>query len=190
MPIIRCHLVAVGAVWPVVSSAAEPSITRTGRAHIEVGPTSKEPVLLSLEESVERVIGSYKAAVLAKNVDTFMHLYDPKVRVFDTWGTWSYEGADAWRIAVEGWLSSLGTEKVQVAFDEVHIAGNLDFALVTALVSFTAVSAQGETLRSMENRLTWALRTTGHVLRIVHEHSSAPIGFEDMKAILQRKPQA
>ena len=135
-------------------------------------------------------MGSYKAAVLAKNVDTFMHLYDPKVRVFDTWGTWSYEGADAWRIAVEGWLSSLGTEKVQVAFEEVHVAGSLDFALVTAMVSFTGVSAQGEQLRSMQNRFTWALKTTGHVLRILHEHSSAPIGFEDMKAILQRKPKA
>ena len=134
-------------------------------------------------------MGSYKAAVLAKNVDTFMHLYDPKLRVFDTWGTWSYEGADAWRIAVEGWLSSLGTEKLQVRFEEVQITGSLDFALVTALVSFNGISAQGEPLRSMQNRLTWALRTTGHVLRIVHEHSSAPIGFEDMKAILQRNPK-
>ena len=27
----------------------------------------------------------------------------------------------------------------------------------------------------------------GHVFRIIHEHTSAPFGFEDMKAILHRK---
>ena len=30
----------------------------------------------------------------------------------------------------------------------------------------------------------------GHVLRIAHEHTSAPIGFEDGKAILVRASQA
>jgi hypothetical protein len=38
----------------------------------------------------------------------------------------------------------------------------------------------------MQNRLSWVLKTGGHVRRIVHEHTSAPMGFEDMKAILQR----
>ena len=42
----------------------------------------------------------------------------------------------------------------------------------------------------MQNRLTWALRVSGHVLRIAHEHTSAPIGFEDQKAILQRTSTA
>jgi len=28
--------------------------------------------------------------------------------------------------------------------------------------------------------------TVGHVFRIIHEHTSAPIGFNDSKAILQR----
>jgi hypothetical protein len=39
----------------------------------------------------------------------------------------------------------------------------------------------------MQNRITWLLRTTGHVPRIVHEHTSAPLGFEDHKAILVRE---
>ena len=39
----------------------------------------------------------------------------------------------------------------------------------------------------MENRLTWVLRTTGHVLRVVHEHTSVPISFDESKAILQRE---
>ena len=39
----------------------------------------------------------------------------------------------------------------------------------------------------MQNRISWLLKTSGHVLRIVHEHTSAPIGFEDAKAILERR---
>jgi hypothetical protein len=41
----------------------------------------------------------------------------------------------------------------------------------------------------MQNRMSWGLKTSGHVLRIFHEHTSAPVGFEDMKAILVREPR-
>jgi len=142
--------------------------------------------LSDIEKSIARVLESYKAAVYAKDVDAFMRLYDPGVRVFDAWGVWSYEGADAWRRAVEGWFKSLGTEKVKVTFDAVNTSEGRESAVVSAVVSYAGVSAQGEALRSMQNRLTWALRVSGHVLRIAHEHTSAPIGFEDQKAILQR----
>lgn len=42
----------------------------------------------------------------------------------------------------------------------------------------------------MQNRISWVLKTSGHVLRIVHEHTSAPVGFEDAKAILKRVGKA
>ena len=61
------------------------------------------------EKEVQRVIGSYKAAVFARDVEAFMRLYQPTVRVFDAWGVWTHEGANAWRIAVEGWSASLGS---------------------------------------------------------------------------------
>jgi ketosteroid isomerase-like protein len=139
-----------------------------------------------LAKSIDRVLDSYKSAVYAKDVGAFIRLYDPKVRVFDAWGVWSYEGAASWQMAVEAWFTSLGAERVAVSFEEVQVAGDASCAIVSAFVTFAAVSAQGEQLRAMQNRMTWALRTTGHVLRIVHEHTSAPAGFEDMKAILQR----
>jgi ketosteroid isomerase-like protein len=115
-----------------------------------------------------------------------MRLYDPKVRVFDTWGIWSYEGAATWQSAVEAWFGSLGTEKVKVTFEDVQTSGTSDFAVVNAIVTYAGVSDKGELLRAMQNRLTWVLKTSGHVLRIVHEHTSAPVGFDDMKAILHR----
>lgn len=139
-----------------------------------------------VDKSVARVLGVYAAAVLAKDVAAFMQLYDPAVRVFDAWGVWSYESADAWQVAVEGWLGSLGSERVRVDFADVKTVPGRDLTLLHAMVSYTSLSPTSEPLRSMHNRLTWGLRTSGHVLRIVHEHTSAPIGFDDMKAILAR----
>jgi ketosteroid isomerase-like protein len=139
------------------------------------------------EKQVLRALDTYKSAVLAKNAETFMHLYDPEVRVFDCWGEWSYEGAAAWRIAVEGWFASLMSESVRVAFEDVRIIGEKGFASMSAIVTYAAVSAQGQELRVMQNRISWVFRSSGHVLRIVHEHTSAPIGFEDAKAILRRE---
>jgi len=143
-----------------------------------------------IDKSIDRLLESYKTAVYTKDVDAFMRLYDPKVRVFDAWGIWSYEGAAKWQTAVESWFTSLGTERVKATFEEIQASGSSEFAVVSAVVTYAGISAQGEQLRAMQNRLSWALKTSGHVLRVIHEHTSAPIGFEDMKAILQRAKSA
>jgi uncharacterized protein (TIGR02246 family) len=138
------------------------------------------------EKEVRRLIGSYEAAVFAKDAEAFMRLYHSTVRVFDAWGVWLYEGAPAWRIAVEGWFASLGNERVKVSFSEIQTTTDQGVAAVSAIVTYAAESAKGEPLRSMQNRITWVLRESGHVFRIAHEHTSLPIGFEDSKAILTR----
>ena len=139
-----------------------------------------------IEADVYRVVESYKAAVLAADINAFMRLYHPAARVFDTWGVWLYDGAPAWQRAGEGWFTSLGSERVRVSFSEVQVTAGQPVAFLSAVVTYAAESAQGEPLRAMQNRITWVLRETGHVLRIVHEHTSAPVGFEDSKAILTR----
>lgn len=139
-----------------------------------------------IDSEVMRALETYKSAVLVRNVETFMHLYAPDVRVFDAWGTWSYEGAPAWRVAIEGWFASLGDERVRVTFDDVRITGERGLAAMSAIVTYASLSPQGTTTRAMQNRISWVMRTTGHVLRVIHEHTSAPIGFDDAKAILSR----
>lgn len=139
-----------------------------------------------LDKDVARILATYESAVFKKDIKTFMHLYDPSVRVFDTWGVWMYEGSDAWQRAVEGWFTSLGTERVKVSFADVKSWVSKEITSVCAVVTYAGLSATGEELRSMQNRVTWVVRTSGHVGRIVHEHTSAPIGFEDSKAILVR----
>ncbi len=140
-----------------------------------------------LENTIMHVLEAYQAAVFNKDVDAFMRLYDQQVRVFDAWGVWSYEGAAAWRGMIEGWFSSLGAERVKVTMDDVQIAGGQELAVVSAIVSYAGVSAEGEDLRAMQNRITWALKPEGSGWKIVHEHTSAPIDFNDSKAILQRQ---
>ena len=140
-----------------------------------------------IDKSIAQILESYKSAVLARDVEAFMRLYDPGVRVFDTWGVWSYDGAEPWRRAVEAWFTSLGAERVKVTFEEVRSTLGRDVAIVSAIVTYAGISAQGEPLRAMQNRITWGLKTIGHVPRIVHEHTSAPVGFDDTKAILQRQ---
>ncbi len=138
------------------------------------------------EQQVQRALDAYRAAVWAKDADAFLQLYDADARVFDTWGVWSYEGAAAWRVAVEGWFSSLGRESVRVAFDDVKITAADHLATATGFARYAAVSPDGQELRAMQSRFTWVLRLRGHVLRVVHEHTSTPIGFEDTKALFQR----
>ena len=139
-----------------------------------------------IEASAARVIEAYKSAVAARDIAAFMRLYDPAVRVFDAWGVWSYEGVAAWQVAVEGWFASHPTDRLKVSFDEVRSMATPAFTSVNAIVTYAVVSPQGAPIDAMQNRLSWVLKTSGHMLRIVHEHTSAPIGFEDHKAILQR----
>ena len=139
-----------------------------------------------IEASTARVIEAYKSAVAARDTAAFMRLYDPAVRVFDAWGVWLYEGAPAWQVAVEGWFASHPTDRLKVSFDEVRSVATPAFTSVSAIVTYAVVSPQGAPVNAMQNRLSWVLKTSGHVLRIIHEHTSAPVGFEDKKAILQR----
>ena len=140
-----------------------------------------------LDKDLTRLLEAYQKAAFDKDVDGFMRLYDPKVRIFDTWGVWVYEGAEAWQRAVEGWFTSLGSERVRVSFDDVQALAGKDLSSLSAIGTYAAVAAEGTPqLRAMQNRISWVLRTSGHVPRIVHEHTSAPVGFDDAKAILVR----
>lgn len=135
---------------------------------------------------IARLFDAYAAAVLAKDVDALLALYDPDVRVFDLWGEWSYEGRGAWRLAVAGWFGSLGSERVAVGVDDVQTVVGHDVAVAHAFVTYRALSAGGEPLRAMQNRLTWALRQRAGAWAVVHEHTSAPIDFATTRAVLRR----
>lgn len=120
----------------------------------------------------------YAAAVRAKDVEAFLALYADDVRSFDLWERWSYEGKDELRPMVEEWFGSLGDDTVAVEFDEVREVEGEHVVSLSAFTTFRGISASGEELRSMNNRLTWVLRKDGDSWQIVHEHTSAPAGDE------------
>ncbi|WP_069263734.1 YybH family protein [Paraburkholderia nodosa] len=137
-------------------------------------------------DPILQVLHQYKAAVLAKDVDAFIALYDPDILAFDMWGAWTYEGIASWRNMVEGWFGSLGAERVFVDFSEAQTVVSQDLAVVYAFVSYKAVAADGEELRSMDNRITATLRQTDEGWKIFHQHSSSPIDPATTKVIFKR----
>jgi uncharacterized protein (TIGR02246 family) len=138
-------------------------------------------------KSVLALLEAYQAAVHAKNADAFAALYDADVRVFDMWGAWSCEGIAAWRAMAADWFGSLGTDSVVVGVDDARVQVAQDLASVQAFLTFTGVSALGETLRAMDNRLTWVLQRRGGTWKVVHEHTSAPADFATSNLMLRRE---
>jgi len=136
---------------------------------------------------IEQLLEEYAESVRAKDVDRFVALYDDEVRVFDMWGRWSYDGVAAWREMAVEWFGSLGSEEVAVEFEEVQTVVGDEVAVADAFVTYRGLSAEGDELRAMNNRLTWALRKRSDgTWKVVHEHSSAPADFETGKVQLQR----
>ncbi|MBD8900185.1 nuclear transport factor 2 family protein [Rhodanobacter sp. DHG33] len=138
-----------------------------------------------LTDPFVKMLDAYKAAVLAKDVDAFVALYDDDVHVFDMWGAWSLRGVEPWRNMASGWFSSLGSERVIVEVKDAQSTLAGDLAVGHAFLTYTAVSAEGKELRSLSNRITAALKRTSGAWKVIHEHTSAPVDPESLKAILQ-----
>jgi len=139
-----------------------------------------------VDSAVRSVLDGYRAAVFAQDVDAFVALYDAELQVFDMWGQWSHRGLAAWRTMGAQWFGSLGTERVVVDFSDVHTIVSPELAVAHAFVTYTAIDVGGAKLRSLDNRMTLALKPRGGAWKIVHEHSSSPIDFETTKAIFKR----
>ncbi|RYZ08107.1 MAG: DUF4440 domain-containing protein [Myxococcales bacterium] len=137
-------------------------------------------------DPILEALSRYSAAVYDKDVSAFVALYADDLHVFDMWNNWELRGLVAWREMAEGWFGSLGDERVVVKAHDVASEMRGDLALGHATLTFTAVSAQGQELRSLDNRLTLGLRREGGGWKIFHLHTSGPIAHETLKATLKR----
>jgi uncharacterized protein (TIGR02246 family) len=142
---------------------------------------------MSNDGPAKELIERYRAAVYAKDVDAFVALYDKDVRVFDMWGQWAYQGADAWRGMATEWFGSLGGEKVGVEFDDLQTDAADDMAVAHAFITYKGLSADDQELRAMSNRITWVLRKSPEGgWKVIHEHSSSPADFDTAKVMLKK----
>ncbi len=137
-------------------------------------------------DPVHEALARYSAAAYDKNVDAFVSLYADDVHVFDMWNSWELRGIGAWRDMAMGWFSSLGDERVVVTTRDVASSQNGELALGHATLTYTAVSSDGKELRSLDNRITLALKRVGNEWKIFHEHTSGPIDHKTMKGTIKR----
>ena len=137
-------------------------------------------------DPVHEALARYSTAAYEKNVDAFISLYADDLHVFDMWNSWELRGIDAWRAMATGWFSSLGDERVVVTMREVASSQNGELAFGHATLTYTAVAADGRELRSLDNRITLALRRVGSAWKIFHEHTSGPIDHKTMKGVIKR----
>lgn len=133
-----------------------------------------------------QLLDVYKESVLTKNVDAFIAIYDDDLHVFDMWGKWSIRGIEAWRNMAVEWFTSIGKERVVVNVEEAETNQMGELAVGHAILTYTAMSEDGKKLRSLNNRISVGLRKKGGSWKIFHEHTSAPIDHQSMKALLQR----
>jgi ketosteroid isomerase-like protein len=137
-------------------------------------------------DPVRDALAKYSAAAHDKDVNAFVSLYADDLHVFDMWNTWELRGIAAWRNMAEGWFKSLGDERVVVTVNDVSSTVSGDLALGYATLTFTAMSVEGKELRSLDNRISIALRRAGNGWKIFHEHTSAPISHETLKGTIKR----
>ena len=133
-----------------------------------------------------QILEAYRAAVLAKDIEAFLALYDTEVHVFDLWGAWSLHGLEAWRGMAVEWFASVGEEWIVVDIDQARSTCSGELAIGHAFLTYTAISADGQELRSLDNRITAAMRKVDGIWKIFHEHTSAPIDHSSLKAVLRR----
>ena len=132
------------------------------------------------------ILSAYAAAVRARDTEALLALYHPHVTVYDMWQHWQYDGLNAWRGMIEGWFASLGDENVDVTFDDIRSTVTPELVLVHAFATYAGLSATGERLRAMNNRITLTLIPGESSWLILHEHSSAPADFKTGKVNLHR----
>lgn len=141
------------------------------------------------DQPIREALDAYRAAVLAKDVEAFVSIYADDARIFELWGTWEHDMA-SWREMAKGWFAFLGDQRSVVTAHDVRAQVAGDMAWLTASLTYTAVDAAGQALRSLDNRLTWVLRQRGGRWLVVHEHTSVPLAHEDGKGIVTRPASA
>lgn len=136
------------------------------------------------DELLRRLLDSYRDAIAAKDARAFASIFADEVRVFDMWNVWSYDGIEPWRAMAADWFGSLGDERVAVTFDGVRstMLGD-DAACLSCFVVYAAIGPDGDTRRSLRNRLSWVLRRIDGRWQVVHEHSSAPLDIATGKLL-------
>lgn len=137
-------------------------------------------------QDIESLFESYKNAVLRRDAEAFLSIFDENLQVFDMW-EWEYDGLEPWRKMVSGWFTSVSKdEQIVVSFEDIRIQATAEMAVATAFARFSAVAANDEELRHLYNRFTWVAQKKQGKWKVIHEHTSGPVDHQTMKVVMER----
>ena len=137
-------------------------------------------------DSAAVIVEKYKQAVWEKDAEALIGLYAEDARVFDLWERWAYGSRAEWGKAVGEWFNSLDDNRILVEFKDPVFTESASLACFHAFVSYASLDSQGKETRRMTNRISWVFELRGGSWVILHEHTSAPAGFETMKISLTK----
>ena len=142
--------------------------------------------LASDEGAIREVLGTWAAAVGARDVDRIMVHYAPDLVAFDAVLGLRFEGRDAYR---KHWQACLGMCPGTMIFEvrDQKVAVRDDLAFSYGLARCGVVDADGQEKASWMRATVYYRRIRGE-WRIVHEHWSAPFDPETGKALFGLQP--
>lgn len=134
---------------------------------------------------IQAVLDRYVQAVRASDAGALMSLYADDVHVYDLMAPFERHGTENQRELMEAWLSSSDTEQ-DCRIEDLEIMQDGDLAVARASIEYSSKRDDGGT-DSMWNRATWAFRRESGEWKIVLEHTSVPLGEEDMQPVFDRQ---
>ena len=128
-------------------------------------------------DTAEQTIRKWGAAVAARDIEAVMACYADPLLVFDVVGPLRREGKAVYRKAWEDeffpWHGGAGKFELR----ELAVHAGDDVAFATGLLD--CGGTEGGRAVEYTLRLTLGLKRTAEGWRIVHEHSSEPMPFEE-----------
>lgn len=137
--------------------------------------------------TVQSVFDRYVEAVKASDADALLSLYADDVHVFDLMEPFERHGKESSLVLIEEWLGKDG-EQQSCTIEDLHIEEAGDLAVARASVLYEVTMPDG-THHAMWNRGTWALRRIDGEWMIIMEHTSVPLGAEDMQPVFDGRSQ-
>jgi ketosteroid isomerase-like protein len=130
----------------------------------------------------QEILQIYIDAIVNKDIDKLMSLYDEDVRQFDTWDKWEADKAQL-RRDFEGWFEWTGEDHNHPVFKDVRMLQEEKLVVLNGYTIFTKMNPPGEAIESIKNRFTFVLIYENEVWKIWHEHYSIPVEMENLKGI-------
>lgn len=131
------------------------------------------------DTGVQDLFDRYVAAVKASDAGELLALYADDVHVFDLMEPFERHGRESGREMMESWLGDASATQ-DCAIEDLHVIESGDLAAARAAVRYGVTMGDG-THHTMWNRATWTLQRIDGAWKIVTEHTSVPLGEDDMQ---------